>query len=104
MKTAFFRKLRVVVWRVVRNKYLLLLLVSGVFIVFIDEHNLIKRWERARNIRQIKKEIARYKAEIEENKLKLRALHSDDELLEKLAREEYLMKKRGEDVFILDEK
>ena len=46
-------------------------------------------------------EIKQYKEEIEINTKKLNDLRTDKEGLERFAREEYLMKKADEDVFII---
>ncbi|MEQ8546480.1 MAG: septum formation initiator family protein [Cyclobacteriaceae bacterium] len=44
-----------------------------------------------------------YQNKIEDVKQDQQALNSDEELLEKLAREKYLMKKKSEDLFIVVE-
>ncbi len=88
---------------VLLNKYLLVLIVFVVFVTFFDNHNLIKRWKTNQNIKQLEKEVLFYQNEIETNKQKMEELQSDDDNLEKFAREQYLMKRENEDIFILDE-
>lgn len=88
---------------VVLNKYLLVLIIFVVFVVFFDNHNLIKRWRINSNITHLEKEINYYKNEIEENRQKMEELQSSNENLEKFAREQYLMKKENEDIFLIDE-
>lgn len=100
---SFFLRLWNAVKPVVLNKYLLVLIVFATFMVFFDSHNLIGRWQRSGHIKQLKKEISHYENEIENNKRKMQELQSDDESLEKFAREQYLMKRADEDIFILDE-
>ena len=89
--------------RIFLNKYLLVLVVFGVFITFFDEYNLISRWNTNRKIAQLEQEIKFHKEEIESNKQKMAELQSSDENLEKFAREQFLMKKDDEDVFIIKE-
>ena len=89
--------------RIFLNKYLLVLVVFGVIIVFFAEHNLISRWNTNRKIAQLEQEIKFHKEEIESNKRKMAELQSSDENLEKFAREQFLMKKDDEDVFIIKE-
>ena len=95
------------IWKRVKpvalNKYVLVLVGFGVFITFFDQHNLINRWRTGQNIKQLKREITHYRDEIENNKRKMQELQSSDENLEKFAREQYLMKKKDEDIFIIDE-
>jgi len=85
------------------NKYLLLLIGFAVLITFIGEYNLIKRWQTTRNIKQLEREIVFYKNEIETNLEKMKELQSSNENLEKFAREQYLMKRPNEDIFIVSE-
>lgn len=88
---------------VVFNKYLLVLIVFAVLVTFFDNYNLIRRWKTGNNIKLLEKEISFYKNEIEKNKEQMQELQSSDENLEKFAREQYLMKKADEDIFIIAE-
>jgi cell division protein FtsB len=85
------------------NKYVLVLLLFLVEIVFFDSHNLISRIETKIKITQLEKEKAFYQKEIQSNKQKITDLQLNDENLEKFAREQYLMKKDNEDIFIIKE-
>lgn len=98
-----FKKLWNIIKPVVLNKYLLVLAVFIIFVTFFDNHNLISRWRTSKNIKQLEKEISHYRNEIESNKQKKEELQSSDENLEKFAREQYLMKKENEDIFIIEE-
>ena len=68
------------------------------------DSNLYKRYVYIKKIQELEKEIKQYKEEIEINTKKLNDLRTDKEGLERFAREEYLMKKADEDVFIIKEK
>jgi len=85
------------------NKYLLVLIGFAVVITFVGEYNLITRWQTTRNIKQLEREIAFYKNEIETNLEKMQELQSSDENLEKFAREQYFMRRPNEDIFIVSE-
>ena len=89
--------------RIVLNKYVLVLVVFLVFILFFDQHNLINRWKTGRNIRSLEKEIRFYNDEIEMNKKKMNDMQVSDESMEKYAREQYYLKKDSEDIFIIKE-
>ncbi|MHB9056718.1 MAG: septum formation initiator family protein [Paludibacteraceae bacterium] len=86
------------------NKYLIVLLIFFVFILFFDQHNLVNRWKTGRNIRSLEKEINYYNEEIELNKKKMNEMQVSDKSLEKYAREHYYLKKDSEDIFIIKEK
>lgn len=84
------------------NKYLITVVVFLVFIFFIDENNVIRRVEYEKEITKLKKEIRHYRQLSEESERKYHKLHSSNAELERIAREDYLMKKPGEEVFIVE--
>ena len=83
------------------NKYLIVLVLFGVLIVFIDEHNLIRRMQYDRKIRALRKEIRQYEKERDHALEQLEDLRTGSEELEKIARERYLMKKENEEIILL---
>ncbi|GHV43458.1 hypothetical protein FACS1894180_2590 [Bacteroidia bacterium] len=90
--------------RILLNKYVIVLLVFAVIVVFFDDHNLISRFATDRKINKMEKEIQHFQTEINSNKQKIHELQSDNENIEKFAREHYLMKKKNEEIFIIEEK
>ena len=91
-------------WDYIRqHKYLLTLVVFGVVIGFIDENSLVRRMDHQKEIYRLHTEIARYKAQYEEDTRTLKELTTNPEAIEKIAREKYLMKKPDEDVFVFEE-
>lgn len=89
--------------RILKNKYLITLVVFVVYILFFDQNSLIKRAQAARDISDLKKEIQYYRSAIMTDKAKIDALNSSLENLETFAREEYLMKRADEEIFIIKE-
>jgi cell division protein FtsB len=68
------------------------------------DSNLYKRYMYNEQISSLEKEIKQYKDEIDMNKKKLSNLRTNKEGLERFAREEYLMKKANEDIFIIKDR
>ncbi len=89
--------------RIFINKYVFTLVAFTVFVTFFDEYNLIARWRTARKIVRLERELKLQEEEIRRNKEKLKDLQSSDENLEKFAREQFLMKRENEDIFIIKE-
>ena len=56
-----------------------------------------------RTIHSLESEKEYYQKKIEADNEKLKELKTNDENLEKFAREQYLMKKSDEDIFIVEE-
>jgi cell division protein FtsB len=80
--------------------------ISAIFVVITflaGEANVYQRYRNWQKIQRLKREMQRYSLEIEETKKKLNELSTDKEGLERFGREEYLMKKDNEDIFIIDE-
>jgi len=84
------------------NKYIITLIVFVIFIVFIDENNVIRRVQYEIQIKALRKEIRHYEVMRDLNSKRLEKLHSSDSELERVAREDYLMKKPNEEVFIVE--
>jgi len=85
------------------NKYLIVFVVFTVFITFFDEHNLINRWQTHQKINKLEDELKFFQEEIKATRQKKNELESNNQNLEKFAREQYLMKKENEDIFIIKE-
>ncbi len=77
------------------------LLFVVVMLFLFSDSNIKKRIDSDREIKSLKNQIEFYKKKIEEDRTKLHELQSDKENLEKYARENYLMKKENEEVFII---
>ncbi len=84
-----------------RNKYLLTIIVFFVWLLLLDSNNLISRYKEMKNLRKLKSEKEYYVQRIEEDKRKLHELKTDNQNLEKFAREQYRMKKPDEDLYII---
>ena len=92
-------------WSAIRTKVSIWRLFVVVFIfimVFIDNNSLIQRYEYNKKIKELQKEIKHYNQIIEEGRLQLEELRSNDDLLKKFAREKFLMKKPNEDIFLIE--
>ena len=69
----------------------------------VDEDSFVQSFLYDQQIHGLKKEIQHYQGVIEESKTKLNELQSNEKNLEKFAREQYLMKKDNEDIYIITE-
>jgi cell division protein FtsB len=86
---------------VLRNKYILTLIIFVVWLVLLDSNNLIARYKEIKNLRKLKAEKEYFTRRIEMDKRKLQELRTDNQNLEKFAREQYKMKKPDEDLYIV---
>ncbi len=79
-----------------------ILTVLIVMLFFLSDSSVTKRVRYETQIRDLEAQIEYYQQQTESDMEKLHELRSNDEDLEKFARENYLMKKENEDVFIID--
>ena len=86
---------------VFRNKYLLTVIIFAVWLLLLDSNNLIARYKEMKELRKLKEDREYYTDRIETDRRKLHELKTDNNNLEKFAREQYRMKKPDEDVYII---
>jgi len=84
-----------------RNKYTITTLGFCIWMLFIDQYDVISQIKLNMKLRQMKEDKSYFEAEIKKNREELESLLSDDQKLERFAREKYLMKKDNEDIFII---
>jgi cell division protein FtsB len=83
------------------NKYAIAFLIFIVWISFFDENRLISRISAKVELNKLEEQKEYYREQIEINKKRLYELRTNKENLEKFAREQYLMKKPNEDIFVV---
>lgn len=83
------------------NKYLVAGTVFVVFLVFFDDRDLISNIRHRQELKELEQSRQHYQAEITRTRQELKQLRTDAALLEKYAREKYLMKRDNEDIFLV---
>lgn len=84
-----------------RNKYLLVIVGMGVWLLFFDKNDLFSQWKRRAEVEKLQSDVRYYRNEIAKNQKEMEELQSNPKTLEKFAREHYLMHRDNEDIFIL---
>ncbi len=97
------KKLQASIIQLIKNKYVISLLVLLIWLLFFDRNNLVDRYKDVKNLNQLKEEKEYYKEKVQTTKERMNELKTDRENLEKFAREQYLMKKEDEDIFVIIE-
>lgn len=85
--------------RIAKNKYMITLLVFGVWMLFFDNNNFFYTQRLAKEVKEKEKEKAYYEEENLTAIEQLKELSSDQKKLEKFARENYQMKRDDEDIY-----
>ncbi|TAH01259.1 MAG: septum formation initiator family protein [Sphingobacteriales bacterium] len=89
--------------RIFKNKYLITGSVFLVWMLFFDRNDLASQLDYRDDVNKLKAEKEFYIKEIAQVEKDLTELTTDQQKLEKFAREKYLMKKDNEDVFVVVE-
>lgn len=84
-----------------KNKYILTSIFFVIWLFAFDQNNLVERSKNIKEYNQLLKDKEYYLKKIEEDRQQLKELKTNDENLEKFAREKYFMKKENEDVYVI---
>jgi len=77
--------------------------VFTIWMLFFDQNNMVDRIRMGSEIRQLENDREYYQEQIQKDSARLHELTTNKENLEKYAREQFLMKKSNEDVFVVIE-
>lgn len=86
-----------------RNFYVVTFLVFLVWMLFLDSNDLVSQYKLSSKLDNLETEKAYYLEKIGKVKKDREELLSNKELLEKFAREKYLMRRKTEDLFVIIE-
>jgi len=89
--------------RIFSNFYIIIGIVFLVWLTFFDSNDLYTQLKQTAKLKGLEDEKEFYVEKIAEVKADREELLSNDELLEKFARKNYLMKKPAEDIYVVVE-
>ncbi len=87
-----------------RNFYVMATLCFVIWMVFFDVNDLVNQFFTLRKLDGLEEEARFYEEKTKEVKEERDEVLSKPHLLEKYAREKYLMKKKTEDVYVIEKK
>ena len=89
--------------KILTNKYVLASAFFLVWMLFVDQRDFFQQRERKAELEKLEAKKRYYQTEIDKARKTLTDLQTDPAALEKFARERYLMKKDGEDIFTMED-
>lgn len=84
-----------------RNKFVVISIVFLVWMLFFDKHSFYNQMKLQATLEELNSKLSYYKDEIKVDTKKSIEISSDEKNLEKFAREEHLMKRADEEIFIV---
>jgi cell division protein DivIC len=85
----------------VKNKYFIAAVAFAVWMLFFDRNDVFSQYERLRHAKELNKNEVHQSHLITETHKELGFLKNSAQTIEKYARENYMMKKDNEDLFII---
>lgn len=89
--------------QVAKNKYFIVTAFFLIWIGFFDQNDWVSRKSIDKEIKKLEDDKAFFTTEVIELQKEEKRLKENEEELEKYARENFYMKKEGEDVFVIIE-
>ncbi|MEX0291640.1 MAG: septum formation initiator family protein [Flavobacteriaceae bacterium] len=97
-----FKEIRNKKWfSIVSNIYVIVLTVFLVWMLFFDTNSVLIHWELRKEIKKLEKQQEFLKEQIAKDKEVIEKL-SDPKELEKFAREQYYLKKKNEEIYLIE--
>lgn len=89
--------------RFLKNKYLIATVLFLVWMLFFDHNNIFLHLQYKKELNELKTSKKYYQEQIDKTREEVELIKTNPQALEKVAREQYLMKKDNEDVFVVKE-
>ncbi|WP_084123444.1 FtsB family cell division protein [Aquiflexum balticum] len=86
-----------------KNFYFLFTLFFVIWMVFIDSNDILTQYKLKAKLNELERQKEFYLERKEKIQADRKELMSNNELLEKFARERYLMKRKNEDLYVVVE-
>jgi len=90
------------VLRKLNNRYVYTTLLFVVVILFIDQFNLFEQIRLHKALKDQRQQIEYYEQEVSQSQHYLDALQNDTATMEQVAREQYLMKRDNEVIYLIE--
>jgi len=87
--------------KIISNKYLLIVIIFIVWMLFFDTNSYLIHQELNSSIEKLENQKKTYQDEIKTDKVFIEKMKDSNEL-EKFAREKYFLKKENEDIYIIE--
>jgi cell division protein DivIC len=101
------KRIYIKILNVLKNKYFIVSIIFLIYITLLSQNNLLEKYSAVKNLKKLKKEREYYIEDIKNCNKKLSEIRKEKkniDNIEKFAREQYLMKKDNEDLFVVIEK
>jgi len=85
------------------NRYFIVFLGFAVWMLFFDQRDFFQQKERSSELKKLEAAKKYYQDEIDQTKTQLTNLQNNPTAIEKYARERYLLRRDGEEVYLFED-
>ena len=89
------------IWRILKSPFTIIGILFIVWVTFFDSSSYVNQQKQKAHMESLKDQKAFYEREIVTLDKNKELIEKDPEALEKYARENYMYKKKGEDIYVL---
>ena len=87
----------------ITNRYLIVTVVFVIWMLFFDQRDFFLQRERSAELKKVEAAEKYYQDEINNTKSQLENLQNNPASIEKFARERYLLRREGEEVYLFED-
>lgn len=87
----------------IKSKYSISIAAFCVIVLFLDHNDVFTQFDRRKELHQLQESKQYYTSQITAERKELEALKTNPSIVEKYAREKYLMKRDNEELFLVPE-
>lgn len=91
-------------YRFLWNKYLIVLVLFGVWMFFFDQNSYFIHKELDKEVKTLNRDKKYYQQKLEKETFQIEQMRTNPEEVERIAREKHYLKKENEDVFIVEKR
>ena len=90
--------------KLIRNKFLIVFVFFILWVLIFDQNSVINQISIKKKLKKLKADKEFYQDKISKDSIRLEELKNNPDNIEDFARENYYMKKKGEDIYVIVEK
>jgi len=89
------------IWKLIRNKYFIATVIFVILFVFLGDNNYMETLRLRKDVRRLEQQVSVLERGIEQDSINAEALKHDLSAIERYGREQYYMKCKDEDIYII---
>lgn len=90
------------IWKVIKNKYFIATVIFLILFVFLGDNNYMETMRLRKDVHRLERQVSVLRQGIVQDSINADALRYDLSAIERYGREQYYMKCKDEDIYIIN--